>query len=92
MDAKPDSILYITETLELDDDILDGSEGVGTEYNSENEGALQLRRDPACSSRYFVVHDYGVHGVVVPLVDTLTELVSKQDSKFDNLKYRKTFT
>lgn len=79
VDAKADSVLYVTETLELDGDILDGSDGLSVEEITGNEGALQLRRDPACSSRYFVVHDYGIHGVVVPLVDTLNELASKQD-------------
>jgi hypothetical protein len=79
-DVKVDLVLHVTDTLELDGDILDDSEGFSTEdYLAENESALQLRRDPACSSRYFVVHDYGVHGVVVPLVDTLTELASKHD-------------
>lgn len=79
VDAKADTVLYVTETLELDGDILDGDDGLSMEGNAENEGALQLRKDPACTSRYFVVHDYGVHGVVVPLVDTLNELASKQD-------------
>jgi len=79
-DVKADSVLHVTETLELDGDILDCSESFSTEdYLDGNESALQLRRDPACSSRYFVVHDYGVHGVVVPLVDTLSELASKPD-------------
>lgn len=81
-DVKPDSVLHVTETLELDGDILDGSESFSSDENvADNEGAIQLRRDPACSSRYFVVHDYGVHGVVVPLVDTLSELASKPDCK-----------
>ena len=80
MNAKADSVLYVTETLELDGDILDGSDGLCAEENAENEGVLKLRRDPACTSRYFVIHDYGVHGVVVPLVDTLNELALKQDS------------
>ncbi|XP_046462866.1 nuclear pore complex protein Nup88-like [Daphnia pulex] len=83
-DVKADSVLHVTETLELDGDILDCSESFSTEdYLDGNESALQLRRDPACSSRYFVVHDYGVHGVVVPLVDTLSELASKPDSDVD---------
>ncbi|KAI9560031.1 hypothetical protein GHT06_014041 [Daphnia sinensis] len=83
-DVKPDSVLHVTETLELDGDILDGNESFSTDENAaDNEGAVQLRRDPACSSRYFVVHDYGVHGVVVPLVDTLSELASKPDSDVD---------
>lgn len=79
MNAKADSVLYVTETLELDGDILDGSDGLSAEENAENEGVLKLRRDPACTSRYFVIHDYGVHGVVVPLVNTLNELALKQD-------------
>lgn len=65
----------------MDGDILEGNDGLSAEDSTENEGALQLHRDPACSSRYFVVHDYGVHGVVVPLVDTLNELASKHDCK-----------
>lgn len=82
MDAKQDSVLYVTETLELDGDILNGnSEDLSIEGNVDNEASLYLCRDPAWSSRYFVVHDYGVHGVVVPLVDTLNELASKPDGK-----------
>lgn len=65
----------------MDGDILDDSDGLNSiNENADMEGGkLILRKDPACSSRYFVTHDYGVHGVVVPLVDTLTELAARAD-------------
>lgn len=78
-DAKADSILHVIETLELDGDILDDSGSIGDD-SIEEESSLFLVKDPACSSRYFVTHDFGVHAVVVPLVDTLAELASKKDS------------
>ena len=80
-DSKEDSVLHVAETLELDGDILDDSDGLRSiDENGDTEGGkLILRKDPACTSRYFVTHDYGVHAVVVPLVDTLTELAARGD-------------
>lgn len=78
--TRASSILHVIETLELDGDILENdSLGLSTDEGADNEGTLQLIEDPSCSSRYFVTHDYGVHGVVVPLVDMLVELAAKKD-------------
>lgn len=73
----------MTETLELDGDILENeSLGLSTDENADGcEGILYLTKDPSCSSRYFVTHEFGVHGVVVPLIDTLNELAAKNDRK-----------
>lgn len=78
---KEDSVLHVAETLELDGDILDDSDGLSSiDENGDIEGGkLILHKDPACTSRYFVTHDFGVHAVVVPLVDTLTELAARGD-------------
>ena len=81
--SRAGSVLHVTETLELDGDILENdSLGLSTDENTDgSEGILYLTKDPSCSSRYFVTHEFGVHGVVVPLVDTLNELAAKNDRK-----------
>ena len=81
--TRTSSVLHVIETLELDGDLLDNDNlGLSTEESVDNEGTLQLIKDPSCSSRYFATHDYGVHGVVVPLVDMLNELVAKRDRNY----------
>lgn len=82
-DTNADSVLHVIETLELDGDILDDSGALNGDESFENESFLSLHKDPACSSRYFVTHDYGVHAVVVPLVDTLADLAAKKDRKLN---------
>lgn len=86
MNAKPNAVLYVTEILELDGDILgDANYTTDGADELENSGAVKLLKDPSCSGRYFISHDYGVHTVVVPLVTKLSELASKPDgNNFSN--------
>ena len=79
-----DSVLYVTETLELDGDILDDSgDGLAAspvpESGDSGEGAIHLAKDPSCTARYFITHDFGVHAVVVPLVTKLSQMAAKNN-------------
>ena len=78
-----ESVLYVTETLELDGDILDDSgDGLSSlSQEGENEGTIHLAKDPSCAARYFITHDYGVHAVAVPLLTKLSQLAAKNDGK-----------
>lgn len=83
--AHADGILYVTETLELDADLLEDNsfdaDAADKVQDEDEEGSttLRLRRDPSCCSRYFVSHDYGVHVAQVPLVNKLWQLASLAD-------------
>lgn len=81
--CSTESVLYVTETLELDGDILDDSDsGLSPlPQSSENEGTIHLVKDPSCTARYFITHDYGVHAVAVPLVTKLSQLAAKDDGE-----------
>jgi len=81
-----DSVLYVTETLELDGDILDDSgDGLAAspvpESGDSGQGAIHLAKDPSCTARYFITHDFGVHAVVVPLVTKLSQMAAKNNDE-----------
>ena len=85
INSKADGVLYVTETLELEGDILEDDKYLSEDFQDEDQNAFKLWKDPSCSSRYLISHDYGVHAVVVPLVNKLWELASKPDRMFLHL-------
>ncbi|XP_014240471.1 nuclear pore complex protein Nup88 [Cimex lectularius] len=77
---KNDKSLYVIEGVELnvgitlweDDDL------VSTK--------IALMKDPVESSRYFCIHDGGIHSVMVPIVSKLYEFLNENDDDFGSYK------
>lgn len=70
--------LHIIETIELELGLNVEDNG---EYDSSN--TIHLKRDAAVSSRYWCLHNTGVHSVTIPLMELLDEF-SKTTSGIDH--------
>lgn len=68
MEKQLEYSLHIIEIVELE---LGLNVTEDNEYDSSN--TIQLKKDSAVSSRYWCLHNTGVHSVTVPLTELLEE-------------------